>query len=256
MTAMSNPSAARTVLVTGAASGIGRAVARLLLERGDRVGAADLDAARVATALDGADPTRCLPIACDVASAADCTRAVAATVAHFGGLDALVHCAAVHSTTFWTELTAEEFNRVLAVNVTGSFLIAKAAGLHLEAQGRGAIVLTASTTVIAAGVGGAAGSGGPAYIASKAAITGLVRTMARALGPSNVRVNAVAPGVTETPMIRNYSADNRARVTASTPLGRIGTADEIAEVACFLTTEGARYMTGEVVIVNGGANFG
>ena len=245
----------QTVMVTGAASGIGRACVQLLLERGHQVGAIDLKREAVQPALP-AGAGNAEAIACDVSKAADCAAAVAATVKRFGRLDALIHCAAIHSSTFWTELSAEEFNRVLAVNVTGSFLIAQAVGKHLEAQRHGAIVMTASTTVIAAGVGGAAGSGGPAYIASKAAITGLVRTMARALGPSNVRVNAVAPGVTETAMIRNYSAENRARAAASAPLGRIGTPEEIADVACFLASDGARYMTGEVVIVNGGANFG
>jgi NAD(P)-dependent dehydrogenase (short-subunit alcohol dehydrogenase family) len=244
-----------TIMVTGAASGIGRACVQLLLNRGHQVGAIDLKREAVqASLLAGVGNAEA--IACDVSKASDCTAAVAATLKRFGKLDALIHCAAIHSSTFWTELSAEEFNRVLAVNVTGSFLIAQAVGKHLEAQKRGAIVMTASTTVIAAGVGGAAGSGGPAYIASKAAITGLVRTMARALGPSNVRVNAVAPGVTETAMIRNYSPENRERVVASTPLGRIGSPEEIADVACFLASDGARYMTGEVVIVNGGANFG
>ncbi len=245
----------QTVMVTGAASGIGRACVQLLLERGHQVGAMDLKREAVQAALP-AGAGNAEAIACDVSKPADCAAAVAATLKRFGKLDALIHCAAIHSSTFWTELSAEEFNRVLAVNVTGSFLIAQAVGKHLEAQRHGAIVMTASTTVIAAGVGGAAGSGGPAYIASKAAITGLVRTMARALGPSSVRVNAVAPGVTETAMIRNYSPENRARAASSAPLGRIGTPEEIADVACFLISHGARYMTGEVVIVNGGANFG
>ena len=250
-----NASSPQTIMVTGAASGIGRACVQLLLERGHQVGAVDLRRDAVQSALPPGT-MNAEAIACDVSRAEDCAAAVAATIARFGRLDALIHCAAIHSSTFWTELSAEEFNRVLAVNVTGSFLIAQAVGRHLESRKQGSIVLTASTTVIAAGVGGAAGSGGPAYIASKAAITGLVRTMARALGPSGVRVNAIAPGVTETAMIRNYSPENRARVTAGVPLGRIGAPEEIADVACFLTTEGARYMTGEVVIVNGGANFG
>lgn len=245
----------QTIIVTGAASGIGNASARRMLDAGHQVVAVDLKREALAASLPADHPNLALCSA-DVSRADDCQAAVTAALDRFGKLDALLHWAAAHSSTFWTELGAEEFNRILAVNVTGSFLMSQAVGRVLAERKQGAIVLTASTTVIAAGVGGTAGSGGPAYIASKAAITGLVRTMARALGPSGVRVNAVAPGVTDTPMIKNYSPENRARQMNNAVLGRIGTPEEIADVGAFLISDGARYITGEVVIVNGGANFG
>lgn len=238
-------------MVTGAASGIGRACAQMLLERGHEV--VGLDLKREAVTLTGARFEAC---GTDVSNPASCAAAVDAAIRRFGKLDALVHCAAIHSSKTWNQLDAEEFNRVLAVNVTGSFLIAQAAARHMETRKRGAIVMTASTAVIAAATGGQSGRGGPAYIASKAAITGLVRTMARSLGPAGIRVNAIAPGVVDTPMIAGYSAQNRVDSAARTVLGRIGMPDDIAEVACFLVSDGARYMTGEVVIVNGGAQFG
>lgn len=240
-----------TILVTGAASGIGHACAQMLVDRGEQVVGVDLQRPSIRSPAE-----RFEPAIADVSSAADCAAAVQTAVRRFGKLDALVHCAATHSSKTWDQLDADDFNRVLAVNVTGSFLIAQAAARQMVGRNRGAIVLTASTAVIAAATGGESGRGGPAYIASKAAITGLVRTLARSLGPSGVRVNAIAPGVVDTPMIAGYSPENRAASAARTVLGRIGRPDDIAEVACFLVSDAARYMTGEVVIVNGGAQFG
>ena len=245
----------QTVLVTGAASGIGRACARKLLDEGHDVVALDLKEEALAAALPE-DSARLLRFAGDVSRPECCTGAVEAAIARFGKLDAVTHWAALHSHTFWTELGVEEFNRVLATNVTGSFLIAQAAGLHMKTRGSGAIVLASSTSILSGSVGGKSGSGGAAYVASKAAIVGLVRTLANALGRNGIRVNAVAPGVVDTPMIGGYSAEHRAAQPARVPLGRIGSPEEIADVGCFLISEEARYINGETVIVNGGANFG
>ena len=245
---------ADTVMVTGAASGIGKACARLLLAEGREVAAVDLDEAALAAALPAAQSLE--RIAADVSRADACEAAVARAVARFGKLDAVIHWAAIHSTAAWDELTAEAMNRVLAVNVTGSFLVAQAAARHMIPRGKGAIVLCASTSVLNGSIGGPPGNGGPAYVTSKAAITGLVRSLARALGPKGVRVNAVAPGVTDTPMIETYTPDQRNATVARVPLGRLAAPEEIASVGCFLITDAARYMTGEVVIVNGGAQFG
>ena len=241
-------------MVTGAASGIGKACARLLLAEGREVAAVDRDEAALANALPAAQSLE--RIAADVSRADACEAAVARAVARFGKLDAVIHWAAIHSTAAWDELTAEAMNRVLAVNVTGSFLMAQAAARHMTPRGKGVIVLCASTSVVNGSIGGPPGNGGPAYVTSKAAITGLVRSLARALGPKGVRVNAVAPGITDTPMIETYTPDQRNASVARVPLGRLAEPEEIASVGCFLITDAARYMTGEVVIVNGGAQFG
>jgi len=111
-------------------------------------------------------------------------------------------------------------------------------------------------SVLNGSIGGPPGNGGPAYVTSKAAITGLVRSLARALGPSGIRVNAVSPGVTDTPMIDTYTPQQRETTLSRVPLGRLADPAEIASVGCFLITDAARYMSGEVVIVNGGAQFG
>ena len=241
----------QSVIVTGAASGIGRACAERLISTGNRV--APVDIQPIACLQASADA---IAVGCDVSSTQDCQTAVRQSVSFFGGLDALIHCAAIHSSANWEQLEAGELFRVLDVNIVGSFLIAKAAAQAMRPRGSGAIVLTSSSNIIGGGVGGAAGLGGPAYVASKAPIVGLVRSLANSFGPFGVRVNGIVPGVTDTPMIRNYTPEHRAAQQARSPLGRIGRADEIADVCLFLVSEAARYMTGEMFIVNGGANFG
>jgi NAD(P)-dependent dehydrogenase (short-subunit alcohol dehydrogenase family) len=244
-----------TVLVTGAASGIGNASARQLVAAGHEVVAVDLDAKAVRASLQtSGDELEC--VSADISREEDCRAAASRAISRFGKIDAVLHWAAEHSTTYWSELTAEEFNQILAVNTTGSFLIAQAAARHMLPRKFGSIVLASSTSIIAGTTGGPAGSGGPAYVASKAAIIGLVRSLARALGPSGIRVNGVSPGVTETPMIAKYSPENRAIQQGRVPLGRLAQADEIATVGAFLISDDARYINGETIIVDGGAAFG
>ena len=248
---MSEPN---TVLVTGAASGIGLSCAKLLLKRGANVIALDPQEDRMVGAL-GSDMPRTQLLARDVSVPEHCEEAVATAVDGFGGLDALIHCGAAHSSARWDELDAAEMNRVLAVNVTGTFLIAQAAAGHMSMRGSGAIVLTTSASVLH-GVTGGNGQGGPAYVSSKGAVIALTRSLARALGPSGIRVNAVSPGLTETAMIAGYTDRQRADMMKRFPLGRFAAPEEIAEAALFLISEKASFMTGENMHVNGGSNFG
>ena len=243
----------KKAIVTGAASGIGQACARDLAAEGHLVLAFDLDAEAIGAAHPGAGNSL-VPFAGDVSRPEDCEAAVATAVDRFGGLDAMVHFAAIHSTTPWSELDADEFNRELAVNVTGSFLMSQAAARPMIAQGGGSIVLTTSGIVHIGGVGGA-GRGGPAYASSKAAIVALTRSLARSLGGDGIRVNAIAPGATETAMTAGYSDEARANVGSAAALGRMGRAEEIADAARFLISDRASYVTGEIMNVNGGASF-
>jgi NAD(P)-dependent dehydrogenase (short-subunit alcohol dehydrogenase family) len=243
----------RTYLVTGAAGGIGYACARQLLNERHRVAALDVQA--IPSSLShGIEGAALLSLRADVSSEAECAMAVADTVARFGGLDGLIHMAALHSTLTWEEADAAEFNRILAVNVTGAFLIAKAAAGPMKKAKRGAIVFASSTVMNSGGVGGH-GRGGPAYATSKAAIVGLTRSLAKSLAPHGIRVNAVSPGSTDTPMTADYSEAALALLAERVPLGRIGRADEIAAVACFLAGDGASYIVGDVVNANGGGSF-
>lgn len=244
----------KTVLVTGAASGIGLACARMLLADGANVVAFDVQAERMSSEL-GPDTDHLVTVAGDVSEPAACEAAVAIAVKRFGALDALTHWGAAHSSARWDELGADECNRVMAVNVTGSFLMSQAAARHMTERGTGAIVLTTSTSVLH-GVTGGRGQGGPAYVASKGAVIALTRSLARALGPSGIRVNAVSPGITETAMIAGYTEDQRADMKRRFPLGRFAEPEEIANAALYLISDKASFMTGEVMQVNGGSNFG
>ncbi len=244
---------AQTVLVSGAASGIGRASVVDLLRHGYRVVATDLDL----EALKAAHPDRgdeLRLIAGDVTDAGHCAAAAAEAVEGFGALDGLVHWAGIHSTETWDELTGERFQQVLNVNAVGAFLMAQAAARHMVKQGSGAIVLTGSSSTLAGGVGGE-GRGGPAYTSSKGAVMILVRILARSLGPHGIRVNGVSPGPTETPMIADYSADARRGSIARAALGRIADPIEIASVARFLISPDASYISGDVIDANGGSVF-
>ncbi|MCH8916532.1 MAG: SDR family oxidoreductase [Proteobacteria bacterium] len=243
----------KTVIVTGAGGGIGLACAEGLLIDGHNVTALDLKPipAGLTGAGDGAGA--CLALTIDVTVERQCRDAVARTVETFGGLHALCHFAAIHSTDNWETLSAEEFNRVLEVNVTGSFLMARAAAAYMKDHGGGAIVLTSSGSVGMSGVGGS-GRGGPAYVSSKAAIYGLNQALARSLGPHGIRVNTVSPGATETPMISEYTEAARENAAARTMVGRIGQPGDVADVARFLISNRARFVTGDVISASGGGS--
>jgi 3-oxoacyl-[acyl-carrier protein] reductase len=241
----------KTVVVTGAASGIGLACVQGLLGAGHQVCGADLQPVPMESLSDHG--SRFIAVRADIADPLDCRSIVAQATEKFGQLTSLIHMAAAHSTLTWRELKAEHFNRILATNVTGAFLISQAAAEHIAPGG--AIVLTSSDSMNVSGVG-SHGRGGPAYVSSKAAIIGLTRALARSLAPLHIRVNAVSPGSTATPMTAEYDQEALRKVAERTLIGRIGEAQEIAGVAQFLISDAASYITGEVVHVNGGGYLG
>lgn len=241
----------KTVLVTGAASGIGLASTKLLLEDGCRILAFDPQEERMRAELPDCEEIEFF--GGDVSKTEDCQTAVASAVQKFGNLNALLHWGAAHSTKRWDELDAEECNFIMAVNVTGSFLISQAAATYMMSNDGGSIVLTTSASMLY-GVTGGNGQGGPAYTTSKAAIIGLNRSLARSLAPK-VRCNAVSPGIAETAMIAEYTDDQRAAMAVRFPMGRFGEPEEIAHAGIFLISDKASFITGEVIHANGGSNF-
>ncbi len=245
----------RSVMVTGGGSGIGRATAIAFAREGASVAVGDVSAAR------GRETVRTIRSAGgraaffrgDVSKEADAEDLVTGTVRTFGRLDVLFNNAGILIESPVHEMSASDWDRVLAVNLKGAFLMAKHAVRAMLRQGGGAIVNTASVNALV---------GDPeeaAYCASKAGVALLTKSMALAYAKDGIRVNAVCPGWVETPMFQQEAdtrgiplAAYRARAGAQHPIGRIGRPEEIARVVLFLASEEASYVTGALVVADGG----
>lgn len=239
------------VLVTGGASGIGLATVERLVAGGARVAVVDRDAARVDTAVGRLGV---LGLAADVADEAAMTAAVTRAVDAFGGLSGVVTSAGMFDPGDLrpaAEVELDAFQRVLAVNLGGTFLAVRAALPHLVVT-RGAIVTVASTAALR-GHGFGAG-----YTASKGGVVALTRLLAVQYGPQGVRANCVCPGYVDTPLAGGAHHDPAfaRRITRGIPMGRIGAPSEIAGVICHLLSDAASYVNGQVFAVDGGATAG
>lgn len=233
--------------MTGGASGIGRACCLALASEGAHVVCADLDpdgAGAVAVEARGTAATG------DVRREEDARRLIDQAVEAGGVIDVLVTSHGVFHDTPAGEISGEEWDHVQSVNLRGTFLVAQAALAHMLPRGRGSIVLIGS---LAGQVGGLhAGAG---YAASKAGVAALTKSLARYAGLRGVRVNCVNPGMIETPMTDAWSQDVRASVVEQTPLGRIGTADEVAAAVVWLASDQAAFVHGAHLDVNGGLHM-
>jgi NAD(P)-dependent dehydrogenase (short-subunit alcohol dehydrogenase family) len=239
--------AKKAAIVTGAASGVGREVTRLLSARGASVVAVDLDPS--VHALEGDEV---VPLEGDASLAATAERAVEAAVARFGRVDVLVNNAGYIVLKPLADTSEEDWDRVQAVNVKSMFLHCRAVLPVMERQGGGVIVNTASISGVVGLVNQAA------YSASKGAVVMLTRQLAIECAPANVRVNAVAPGAIDTPFLHRLlepledpAAVARA-IQAEHPLGRWASAEEIARSIVFLASDEASFVTGAVLAVDGG----
>ena len=250
----------KVVLVTGAARGIGRAIAERVAACGADVAVADVRAealAGVAGAIERAG-RRALALTVDVTRKAEVEAMVEQTVTTLGGLDVLFNNAGIIEVHEFLELEEADWDRIMAVNAKGVFLCAQAGARHMVARGSGRIINTAS---IAARVGVPDMA---AYAASKAAVMSLTRSMALALGPKGVTVNALAPGIVDTDMWDKIDAQRadihgqapgqpRRERVAQIPVGRAATPADIAGVAAFLASDAAAHINGHTLNVDGGS---
>jgi NAD(P)-dependent dehydrogenase (short-subunit alcohol dehydrogenase family) len=257
--------AGRVAIVTGAAQGIGRACSVRLAKEGANVAACDVNAggaSEVAKAIT-ANGGKAIPIRCDVSKAQDVADALAATLSAYGRVDVLVNNAGILDDAPFLDLSVEELDRVLGVNLRGAFLMAQAVARQMVKQIEGA----------AGGANGASSAVSPgaivnmssinekfglpdhvAYSISKGGISQLTRAAAVALAPYGIRVNAVGPGTIDTPILAGVIKDTafRSKVLSRTPLGRFGQPEEIAAVVAWLASDEASYVTGTTVFADGG----
>jgi len=245
-------------LVTGGASGIGRAIAGLLANEGASVGIVDVNEPEGRTVCDdiGRDGGRAVFLRADVTRSRECESAVQRIVSEWGRLDVLVNNAGVIRRASVLETSEEEWDRAMAVNVKSVFLFSRLAIPIMARGGGGAIVNIASAWGLVGGRNAAS------YCASKAAVVNLTRAMALDHAVQNVRVNCVCPGDTDTPMLREEARqlgepiDRFLAESARRPLGRLGRPEEIAQAVLFLASDASSYVTGAALVVDGGGLAG
>ncbi|HET6152924.1 MAG TPA: beta-ketoacyl-ACP reductase [Marmoricola sp.] len=231
----------RSVLVTGGNRGIGRAIAESFLAAGDAV---------AVTSRSGEAPEGAFAVPCELTDPASVEAAFAAVEAHQGPVEVLVANAGITRDTLVLRMSEEDWHTVLETNLTGSFRVAKRAAKGMLRLRRGRIIFISSVV-------GLLGSPGQVnYAASKAGLVGMARSLARELGSRSITANVVAPGFIETDMTAVLPQEQQAAYTGQIPLGRMGTAAEVADTVVWLADDKSGYVTGAVIPVDGGLGMG
>lgn len=241
----------RSGIITGAASGIGKAAAMCLAGRGAQVAVVDLDlrlAEEVASSICEAGGSA-FSVCADVSDAESVSSMVSVAKEQLNRIDFLVNNAGIIQAAPFADLELDKWNKVLGVNLTGAYLCSRAVLPHLLEAGEGGIVNVSSMAGRSASV-----FGGAHYTASKAGLIGLTRHLARELGPMNIRVNSLCPGFVLTPLVTNAaSIDDFSHAAVQVPLRRYGAPEEQAEVIAFLLSKSSTFITGATIDANGGA---
>ncbi|GLR45304.1 short-chain dehydrogenase [Mesorhizobium amorphae] len=239
----------QVVIVTGAAGGIGSAIARVFNQSGARMVLADYDhhsVSRLATSLDPS-AERVIAIRYDASNPSDADAVVSACLAQFQCIDHVVPAAGIYDEQPVSTLTDVDWRRTISINLDGVFYICRRAIPHMRAGG--------TIVTIASGAAHQGCSPGGHYAASKGAVLALSRSLAKELAPA-IRVNTVSPGTINTPMIEDLLRQNGDKFLDATPAGRVGSAEEVANVVAFLCSSASSYIVGEAIHVNGGYYMG
>ena len=234
-------------LITGASRGIGRQTALTLAGAGATVVLTSRgDAAEAVAAEVAAAGGQALALAADVADAEAVHRVIEATLERFGRLDVLVNNAGITRDQLLLRMKRDDWDAVVATNLTGTFLCTQAVLKTMLKQRSGRIISISSV------VGQSGNPGQTNYAATKAGIIGFSKALAREVASRSITVNVVAPGLIDTDMTRDISQDAQANWASAIPLGRLGTPEDVAAAVCFLASDAAGYITGQVLAVNGG----
>jgi NAD(P)-dependent dehydrogenase (short-subunit alcohol dehydrogenase family) len=242
--------AGKTAVISGAASraGIGLATARLFAAQGAKIAILDLDEGAAQAAADTLGEGH-LGLACDVTDAQACKTAAARAIEGFGRVDILINNAGITQPLKIMDIVAENWDRVLDVNLRGVLYLSQAFIPHMREQKSGSIACMSS---VSAQRGGGI-FGGPHYSAAKSGVLGLAKNMARELGPDGIRVNSVTPGLIQTDITGGMMTDAiRTEILKNIPVNRLGTAQDVAGAFLFLASDLSSYITGAVIDVNGG----
>lgn len=234
----------KRVLISGGSRGIGRAMVKLFSENGYKVAFTYLNSEREALLLE--EETGAMAIKADCRKEADIISAVAIANERLSGIDCLINNAAISRFSLLTDITLDEWNDIMSVNLTAPFLYSREVGRLMISEKRGRIINISSVWGL---VGASCES---AYSAAKAGLIGLTRALAKELGPSGITVNAIAPGVINTEMNSSLGKETLDALADETPLCRIGEPDEVAALALYLCSDTAGFITGEVINVSGG----
>jgi len=243
----------KTVLITGARRGMGRAHALILAKYGAKVIVTDIDLDECQQVVEEIKKQggQALALRLDVTQKDEVAQVFQEAVQKFGRIDVLVNNAGIAEFQSFLIMSEEEWDKTLDINLKGQFLCAQAAAIQMKKQGSGAIVNIASVAM------GQQGIGFPNiahYCASKGGIAAMTEALAVELAPLNIRVNCVAPGLIDTPMIGTIKSDPKTfeAMLAQVPLRRAGKSEEVAELVAFLASDDSSYMTGSVVVIDGG----
>lgn len=232
------------VLITGGSRGIGEACVRAFCQKGNSV--AFLYHTNHERAKTLADQTGAIAICADVSNSTSAIAATQKAIEELGGIDVLVNNAGISQIKLFSDITDEDWRKMIDTNLSGAFYISREASRVMVAQHSGRVI----------NIGSMWGKMGAScevhYSASKAGLRGLTMALAKELGPSNITVNCIEPGVIDTEMNAALDESTRQELCENTPLCRIGEAKEVADVVCFLASEGAAFITGQVIGVDGG----